>query len=129
MNPVDDARVGGDLLPPGLTPSQKEAITAQDRQLSVLAGAGAGKTRVLTLRVAQRVIVGDADPSRILVCTFTRKAAEELHQRLWRLEVDGVQSGTFHRLALSLLRQISCRGPGSCRFIAEYGGPATTIAT
>jgi DNA helicase-2/ATP-dependent DNA helicase PcrA len=93
-------------LPPGLTPSQHEAIVAPDPLLCVLAGAGAGKTRVLTLRVARRIVHGDIDPDRVLVCTFSRKAADELRQRLRTLEVgESVRAGTFHRTALSLLRQ------------------------
>ena len=100
MDDVDPA------LPPGLTPAQREAIEAADPLLCVLAGAGAGKTRVLTLRVARRIHEGEADPDRVLVCTFSRKAADELRRRLWSLDVgEGVRAGTFHRTALSLLRQ------------------------
>ncbi len=94
------------LLPPGLTASQYEAITADDPILCVMAGAGAGKTRVLTLRVARRIDQGATEASHTLVCTFSRKAADELRQRLWSLGLpDGVRAGTFHRLALSLLTQ------------------------
>jgi len=93
-------------VPAGLTPAQHEAVTATDPQLCVLAGAGAGKTRVLTLRVARRVQDGSAFEDHVLVCTFSRKAADELRRRLWRLGVGGqVRAGTFHRTALQLLGQ------------------------
>ena len=93
-------------LPAGLTPAQREAVLAPDPLLCVLAGAGTGKTRVLTLRVAWRVHQGQIDPDKVLVCTFSRKAADELGRRLWALQAgDGVRAGTFHRTALSLLTQ------------------------
>ena len=88
-----------------LTPFQREAIEADEPLLCVLAGAGAGKTRVLTLRVARRVRDGSMHADRALVTTFSRKAAEELRTRLWSLGVSGVKAGTFHRTALSLLRE------------------------
>ena len=70
-----------------------------------MAGAGAGKTRVLTLRVARRVRDGSIEADRTLVTTFSRKAADELRTRLWSLGVSGVKAGTFHRTALGLLRE------------------------
>jgi superfamily I DNA/RNA helicase len=70
----------------------------------VLAGAGAGKTGVLTMRVARRVHDGTAVAQRTLVCTFSRSAADELRERLFRLGVRGVTTGTIHRLALLTLR-------------------------
>jgi DNA helicase II / ATP-dependent DNA helicase PcrA len=85
-----------------LTPSQRESVIAPEPRLAVLAGAGAGKTRVLTLRVARMVDDG-IDPRTVLVVTFSRKAAQELRDRLWRLGVEGVRAGTFHRTALDLL--------------------------
>jgi DNA helicase-2/ATP-dependent DNA helicase PcrA len=108
MAPGDDAP----FLPVGLTESQQEAVLATDRVLCILAGAGAGKTRVLTLRVARRIHDGSADGNHTLVCTFSRKAADELRRRLWALDVaDSVEAGTFHRTALRLLRlQAADRG-------------------
>jgi DNA helicase-2/ATP-dependent DNA helicase PcrA len=88
-----------------LTPAQREAIESDERLLCVVAGAGAGKTRVLTLRVARRVRDGSIDADRTLVTTFSRKAADELRTRLWSLGVPGVKAGTFHRTALGLLRE------------------------
>ena len=88
-----------------LTLAQREAIESQEPLLCVVAGAGAGKTRVLTLRVARRVRDGSIEADRTLVTTFSRKAAEELRTRLWSLGVSGVKAGTFHRTALGLLRE------------------------
>jgi len=88
-----------------LTATQREAIESDEPLLCVVAGAGAGKTRVLTLRVARRVREGSIEPDRTLVTTFSRKAAEELRTRLYSLGVSGVKAGTFHRTALGLLRE------------------------
>lgn len=88
-----------------LTIAQREAIESDDPLLCVVAGAGAGKTRVLTLRVARRVRERTIEADRTLVTTFSRKAAEELRTRLWSLGVAGVKAGTFHRTALGLLRE------------------------
>ncbi|HLN16496.1 MAG TPA: ATP-dependent helicase [Acidimicrobiales bacterium] len=100
--PSPDGRRRSQLA--GLTPSQQEAVDADDPVLCVLAGAGAGKTRVLTLRVARRVDDDSAPADHVLVATFSRKAGDELRQRLWSVGVRGVQAGTFHRFALSMLR-------------------------
>ena len=75
--------------PAGLTPTQREAIESDEPLLCVVAGAGAGKTRVLTLRVARRVRDGSIEPDRTLVTTFSRKAADELRIRLASLGVSG----------------------------------------
>ncbi|HTU37927.1 MAG TPA: ATP-dependent helicase [Acidimicrobiales bacterium] len=88
-----------------LTISQREAIESDEPLLCVVAGAGAGKTRVLTLRVARRAREGTIEPDRTLVTTFSRKAADELRTRLRSLGVSGVKAGTFHRTALGLLRE------------------------
>jgi DNA helicase-2/ATP-dependent DNA helicase PcrA len=85
--------------------AQRSAIESEEPLLCVMAGAGAGKTRVLTLRVARRVRDGSIEADRTLVTTFSRKAAEELRTRLWSLGVSGVKAGTFHRTALGLLRE------------------------
>lgn len=89
----------------GLTPAQRAAVVAPDPTLCVVAGAGSGKTRVLTRRVAYRALTGDAAPEHVVVVTFTRKAAGELRRRLWQLDVDGVTVGTFHGLAYAELRR------------------------
>ncbi len=97
----------------GLTAAQRDAVVADDPVLCVLAGAGTGKTRVLTLRVARRAGDGSARADRVLVCTFSRKAADELRRRLWSLDVGDVRAGTFHRTALGLLRQYRVDRGGS----------------
>jgi DNA helicase-2/ATP-dependent DNA helicase PcrA len=90
----------------GLTGPQAEAVMAEDAPLCVLAGAGSGKTTVLTRRVARRLFDGSAEAGHSLVVTFTRKASRELRGRLWRLEVPGpVWAGTFHAAAYSQLRR------------------------
>ena len=74
--------------------------------LRILAGAGSGKTRVLTHRIAHRAAVGTLDPNRVLAVTFTRKAAGELRDRLGRLGLrGGIHAGTFHAIAYAQLRQ------------------------
>ena len=99
----------GERLLDGLNEAQLAAVTtpsADAGPIIVLAGAGSGKTRVLTRRIAWRVLRGDADPKRILTLTFTRKAAEELRQRQRQLGLrDHVPAGTFHGIALTQLRQ------------------------
>ena len=106
------------------TPEQRRAIEAEAAHLCVLAGAGSGKTRVLTLRTAHRVASGTAAAEHTLVCTFTRSAAAELRRRLAALGTPvagpltaaappgpGVRTGTIHQLALSLVsRHAADRG-------------------
>lgn len=90
----------------GLTAAQHAAVMAEDPVVCVLAGAGAGKTRVLTLRVARRALDRSASLAHVLVLTFSRKAADELGDRLWALDMGaGVHAGTFHRAAWRLVRQ------------------------
>ncbi|MGH9278455.1 MAG: ATP-dependent helicase [Acidimicrobiales bacterium] len=89
----------------GLNPSQAEAVTSGAAPLCILAGAGSGKTRVLTRRIAWRVQQGTADPRHVLALTFTRRAAGELGARLTRLGVrHQVAAGTFHAIAYAQLR-------------------------
>ncbi len=90
----------------GLTERQAEAVTSTGAPLCILAGAGSGKTRVLTRRIAYRAAMGTAEPRHVLALTFTRKAAAELGRRLEALGVrDRVAAGTFHALAYAQLRQ------------------------
>ncbi len=89
----------------GLTEPQRLAVTCEEAPLCVLAGAGSGKTRVLTRRVARRVLDGSVQPDHALVVTFTRKAGSELRQRLGHLGVAGVSTGTFHAAAFAQLRR------------------------
>lgn len=90
----------------GLTEPQREAVISEAAPLCVLAGAGSGKTTVLTRRVARRLFDRSAEASHTLVVTFTRKASRQLRDRLWRLEVPGpVWAGTFHAAAYGQLRR------------------------
>ena len=93
-------------LTAGLNQAQRAAVTSDAGQLRILAGAGSGKTRVLTHRIAYRAATAEADPARVLAVTFTRKAASELRERLAHLGLrGGVQAGTFHSVAWAQLRQ------------------------
>ena len=90
----------------GLDEEQRHAVTTPSRLVAVIAGAGSGKTRVLTRRVAYRIEEGSADPRHTLVLTFTREAAGELRRRLPRLGLrDRIEAGTFHSVMLAILRQ------------------------
>jgi len=98
--------VDSDALLGGLNASQLEAVTTPRSPVAVLAGAGSGKTRVLTRRIAWRIATEETDPARVLALTFTRKAAAELRHRLRALGLrDEVTAGTFHGVALLQLRQ------------------------
>lgn len=97
-----------DPLLADLTPEQREAVTTRASPLCIVAGAGSGKTRVLTRRIAWQVGQGTADPRRVLALTFTRRAAAELRDRLRRLGLrDPPRAGTFHAAALAQLRRYS----------------------
>ena len=90
----------------GLDPAQREAVATPATPLCILAGAGSGKTRVLTRRIAYRSATGAADPRHVLALTFTRKAAGELSSRLGALGVHHrVAAGTFHAIAYAQLRR------------------------
>ncbi|HZP31162.1 MAG TPA: ATP-dependent DNA helicase UvrD2 [Acidimicrobiia bacterium] len=95
-----------DLLLDDLDETQREAVTTDAAPLAILAGAGSGKTRVLTRRIAFRAREGTADPEHVLAITFTRKASGELRSRLARLGVQRhVTAGTVHAIALAQLRR------------------------
>lgn len=95
-----------DALLDGLDPAQRQAVTTPSMLVAVIAGAGSGKTRVLTHRVAWRIAAETAHSKHTLVLTFTREAAGELRRRLRRFGV-GTQltAGTFHSVMLAMLRQ------------------------
>ena len=102
----DDAHSRAEGLLAGLNDAQLRAVTTQAAPLAILAGAGSGKTRVLTRRIAHRVLQGEIEPSRVLAVTFTRKAASELRSRVSALGLGApVHAGTFHAIAYSQLRQ------------------------
>lgn len=88
-----------------LNPHQKEAVTFQGEHLLVLAGAGSGKTRVLTYRVAWLIDSKTTNPENILLLTFTNKAAGEMRERVLALTSDKPAfAGTFHSFCVKLLR-------------------------
>ena len=93
----------------GLNPEQREAVETTEGLLLVLAGAGTGKTRVLTTRVAHILATGRAYPSQILAVTFTNKAAREMCERIGSLigsTLEGMQwLGTFHSIGVKILRR------------------------
>jgi DNA helicase-2/ATP-dependent DNA helicase PcrA len=98
--------VDTDRLLSGLNDAQRAAVTSPGSPLCILAGAGSGKTRVLTRRIAHRIAEGSAEPAHVLAITFTRKAAGELTARLGQLGVrDRLATGTFHAVAYAQLRQ------------------------
>jgi DNA helicase-2/ATP-dependent DNA helicase PcrA len=124
----------------GLTPDQLAAVTTPSTLVAVIAGAGSGKTRVLTRRIAHRIAIGTADARHTLALTFTREAAGELRRRLRRAGIrDHVEAGTFHSVALALLRQrwldLDRRPPSiandRARLLAEVAGgiPVATLAS
>ncbi len=92
----------------GLNDAQREAVLSIDGPVLVLAGAGTGKTRVLTTRLTHILSTGRAFPSQILAVTFTNKAAQEMRTRVATLlnqPVEGWWLGTFHAIAARMLRQ------------------------
>src|SRR4249920_3714770 len=91
-----------------LNPEQREAVLHLDGPLLILAGAGSGKTRVITSRIAHLVGNGHAQPHEVLAVTFTNKAAEEMRARVEALlgsDVSGMWVSTFHSLCARLLRR------------------------
>ena len=93
----------------GLNPEQRAAVETTDGPLLVLAGAGTGKTRVLTTRLAHILATGRAWPGQILCVTFTNKAAREMKERIGHL-IGGVVEGmtwlgTFHAIGVKILRR------------------------
>ncbi|MCY4180388.1 MAG: UvrD-helicase domain-containing protein, partial [Litoreibacter sp.] len=93
----------------GLNPAQREAVETLDGPVLMLAGAGTGKTRALTARIAHLLTTGSARPNEILAVTFTNKAAREMKDRVGKLlgeQVEGVPwLGTFHSICVKLLRR------------------------
>src|SRR5688500_17034349 len=93
----------------GLNPEQRAAVEATEGPVLVLAGAGTGKTRVLTTRIAHLIATGKARPFDILSVTFTNKASREMKERIAHLigpVAEGMQwLGTFHSIGTKVLRR------------------------
>ena len=115
----------------GLDPEQRRAATALHGPVCILAGAGTGKTRAITHRIAYGVASGVFDPHRTLALTFTARAAAEMRTRLRDLGVAGVQARTFHSAALRQLQYFWPQAVGGsipdlvthkARLIAEAAG-------
>src|SRR5579872_3433084 len=91
-----------------LNQEQRAAVETVDGPLLVLAGAGTGKTRVLTTRFAHILLTGRAAPGQVLAVTFTNKAAREMRERVGAIlgrPVEGLWLGTFHALCARMLRR------------------------
>ncbi|GAB2575022.1 ATP-dependent DNA helicase UvrD2 [Microlunatus antarcticus] len=97
----------------GLDPEQREVATALRGPVAVIAGAGTGKTRAITHRIAYGVATGVYRPTSVLAVTFTTRAAGELRGRLQQLGAHGVQARTFHSAALRQLQYFWPRAYGS----------------
>ena len=93
----------------GLDPEQRTAVTAPAGPVCILAGAGTGKTRAITHRIAYRTLTGEVSPRHILAVTFTARAAAEMRSRLTELGATGVQARTFHAAALRQVRYFAPR--------------------
>ncbi|NQX36182.1 ATP-dependent helicase [Herbiconiux sp. VKM Ac-2851] len=97
-----------DELLAGLNPEQREAVVYRGQALLIVAGAGSGKTRVLTHRIAGLIKSGEAWPSQILAITFTNKAAAEMRERVGHLlgqVAEGMWISTFHSACVRILRR------------------------
>jgi DNA helicase-2/ATP-dependent DNA helicase PcrA len=103
-----DATPGGRILA-GLDEEQRAAVTAPAGPVCIVAGAGTGKTRAITHRVAYRSLAGEIAARHVLAVTFTARAAAEMRARLVRLGVPGVQARTFHAAALRQVRYFAAR--------------------
>jgi DNA helicase-2/ATP-dependent DNA helicase PcrA len=96
----------------GLNTAQRDAVEATEGPLLVLAGAGTGKTRVLTTRFAHILLTKRAFPNQILTVTFTNKAAREMRERVAKIighSAEGLWLGTFHALGARMLRRFADR--------------------
>ncbi|MHA3684343.1 ATP-dependent helicase [Leucobacter sp. HY1910] len=108
--PIGDATGAGgaDPLLDGLNPAQERAVVSRGPALLIVAGAGSGKTRVLTHRIAHLIRGREAWPSQILAITFTNKAAAEMRERIGGLlggAAEGMWVSTFHSACVRILRR------------------------
>ncbi len=117
---AEPAGGAGERILAGLDPEQRAAAEAVRGPVCILAGAGTGKTRAITHRIAYAVAVGAVPAEAVLAVTFTARAAGELRTRLRGLGAGGVQARTFHAAAL---RQLSYFAP------QILGGPMPDVAS
>jgi DNA helicase II / ATP-dependent DNA helicase PcrA len=106
-HPDDHRPTGPDELVVGLTASQEASVVHRGGPLLIVAGAGSGKTRVLTRRIAHLIATGDAAPWQILAITFTNKAADEMRRRVAELvgpRAERMWVSTFHSACVRILR-------------------------
>jgi DNA helicase-2/ATP-dependent DNA helicase PcrA len=101
-DPTSGSPTADDVLD-ALDPEQRQVAASPSGPMCVLAGAGTGKTRAITHRIAYGVLAGAYQPQRVLAVTFTARAAGEMRTRLRELGVPGVQTRTFHAAALRQL--------------------------
>src|SRR6195952_5960702 len=104
MQRADGSLPGADDFLAALDPEQREVAATLRGPVRVLAGAGTGKTRAITHRIAYGVASGVYNPSEVLAVTFTTRAAGEMRGRLRDLGAAGVQARTFHSAALRQAR-------------------------
>ncbi|MFD7628762.1 ATP-dependent DNA helicase UvrD2 [Streptomyces sp. NPDC059851] len=109
---ADDSAGSADAVLLGLDPEQREVATTLRGPVCVLAGAGTGKTRAITHRIAYGVRSGQLMPASVLAVTFTNRAAGEMRGRLRALGAGGVQARTFHSAALRQLQYFWPRAVG-----------------
>ena len=108
MSSGDSPTPNADSLLDGLNSPQREAVMHEDGPLLIFAGAGSGKTRVLTARIAYLIATHQVWPDRLLAVTFTNKAAKEMRSRVQNLVGEGAGNmwvGTFHSTAVKILRR------------------------
>ncbi len=128
---------GADAVLDALDPEQREVAAHPSGPMCVLAGAGTGKTRAITHRIAYGVLSGVYQPQRVLAVTFTARAAGEMRTRLRDLGVGGVQARTFHAASLRQLHYFWPQAiggaspevmPHKASAVAEAGGAAAAAA-
>ena len=102
--PIELTQRSADSILEGLDPEQRRVATEISGPMCVLAGAGTGKTRAITHRIAYGIAIGRYNPRSVLALTFTTRAAEEMKVRLRALGAVGVVARTFHSAALAQLK-------------------------